>query len=103
MTQQYRNGKIFRNYINGQWGAALSGAVTHDTNPADTRQELGTFPSATRADAQNAMAAAERCKNMRCVSNQHSVASRRKRSSMCYNARLEEKAQCVRTSNGSPN
>jgi|SRR5581483_10578888 aldehyde dehydrogenase (NAD+) len=54
MTQAYKN------YINGQWVDAANGAVTHDTNPADTRQELGTFPSATRQDAQNAIDAAQR-------------------------------------------
>lgn len=54
MAQQYKN------YINGQWVEASNGAVTHDTSPADTREELGTFPSATREDAQGAIAAAQR-------------------------------------------
>lgn len=48
----------FKNYIGGQWVAASNGAVTRDTNPANTREELGTFPSATRQDAQNAIEAA---------------------------------------------
>lgn len=52
MTQQ------FKNYIGGQWVEASNGAVTHDTNPANTREELGAFPSATRQDAQNAIEAA---------------------------------------------
>lgn len=52
MTHEYKN------YINGQWVEASNGAVTHDTNPADTREELGTFPSASREDAQNAIEAA---------------------------------------------
>ncbi len=50
----------YQNYINGKWIDASNGAQTQNINPADTRAELGTFPSATRADAQNAIAAAER-------------------------------------------
>ncbi len=50
--------QTFNNYIGGQWVAASNGAITHDTNPANTREELGTFPSATRQDAQHAIDAA---------------------------------------------
>lgn len=52
--------KTFHNYIGGQWVDASNGAVTYDTNPANTREELGAFPSATRQDAQNAINAAQR-------------------------------------------
>ena len=54
MTQQYKN------YINGQWVDASNGAITHDLNPADITRELGTFPSATRQDAEDAIDAAQR-------------------------------------------
>lgn len=50
----------YQNYIDGQWVDASNGAVTHDTNPANTREELGTFPSATREDAHRAIDAAAR-------------------------------------------
>lgn len=54
MPQQYKN------FIDGQWTDASNGAITHDTNPANTREELGTFPSATREDARRAIDAAQR-------------------------------------------
>jgi len=57
MTQA-QNGKTFRNYIGGQWLDASNGAATPNLNPANTQRTLGTFPSATRADAQNAIQAA---------------------------------------------
>jgi aldehyde dehydrogenase (NAD+) len=50
----------YKNYIDGEWVDASNAAVTHDINPANTREELGTFPSATHEDARRAVAAAQR-------------------------------------------
>ncbi len=54
MPQQYKN------YIDGEWTDASNNAQTHDVNPANTREELGTFPSATREDTRRAIDAAQR-------------------------------------------
>lgn len=54
MTQAYQN------YIDGQWTDASDRARTSNLNPANTREDLGTFPSATRADAARAIDAAQR-------------------------------------------
>lgn len=60
MTHESSNTHAFYNYIDGQWVAASNQATTLDLNPADTRQALGVFPSATRADVQRAIDAAHR-------------------------------------------
>lgn len=52
MTREYLN------YIDGNWSAASDGRITPDINPANTNQVLGTFPSASRADAARAVDAA---------------------------------------------
>ena len=48
----------YRNYIDGHWVAASDGATTPDVNPANTSAVLAEFPSAGRADAARAVAAA---------------------------------------------
>jgi acyl-CoA reductase-like NAD-dependent aldehyde dehydrogenase len=48
----------FRNLIAGRWVDAADGAVFQDRNPANPDQVIGTFPSATREDARQAIAAA---------------------------------------------
>src|SRR5258708_6218739 len=62
MTQENANAMGFiatyQNYIQGKWVNASNNAVTHDLNPADIRQEVGTFPSASRQDAASAVEAA---------------------------------------------
>lgn len=45
----------YQNYIDGKWVNASNDATTSDTNPADTRVPVGTFPSATREDATRAI------------------------------------------------
>src|SRR5580765_4667196 len=50
----------YKNYIDGQWVSASNDAITPDTNPADTREQVGTFPSATREDADRAVDSAYR-------------------------------------------
>lgn len=60
MAHKDGNAKPFHNYIDGQWVTASNGATTLDKNPADTRQDLGVFPSATREDAERAIDAAYR-------------------------------------------
>lgn len=50
----------YQNFVDGQWADASNAAQTHNINPANTREELGTFPSATREDARRAMDAAQR-------------------------------------------
>src|SRR3981081_1286671 len=48
----------YQNLINGEWAAAASGETFTDTNPADTQQVLGTFPSSNADDVRRAIAAA---------------------------------------------
>ncbi|MCC7164645.1 MAG: aldehyde dehydrogenase family protein [Anaerolineae bacterium] len=60
MTLQDTNARAFQNYIDGQWTDASNRAVTQDINPANIREQLGTFPSATREDAKRAVDAAHR-------------------------------------------
>jgi 2,5-dioxopentanoate dehydrogenase len=50
--------KAYKNLINGQWVDASNGATFENRNPANTGEVLGTFPAATRADTQRAIAAA---------------------------------------------
>ncbi len=49
-------GNVFKNYINGQWVDARSGATFENRNPADTTDLIGTFP---KSDATDVAAAAE--------------------------------------------
>jgi aldehyde dehydrogenase (NAD+) len=50
--------KAFKNLINGQWVDSSNGATFENTNPANTAEVIGTFPSATREDTRRAVAAA---------------------------------------------
>lgn len=50
--------KVFKNLINGQWVDASNGATFENFNPANTTEVIGAFPSATREDTRNAIAAA---------------------------------------------
>lgn len=54
MTQTYLN------YINGQWRPASDGRTVLDTNSANTQEAIAVFPSAGRAEATEAVAAAAR-------------------------------------------
>ena len=50
--------QAFKNLINGQWVDASNGATFENRNPANTDEVVGTFPAATREDAQRAIEAA---------------------------------------------
>ncbi len=49
----------FKNLINGEWVSASDGATFETRNPANTREILGAFPSATREDVKRAIEAAQ--------------------------------------------
>jgi acyl-CoA reductase-like NAD-dependent aldehyde dehydrogenase len=49
----------YQNLINGEWTAAASGETFTDTNPADSKQVLGTFPSSAAEDVNRAVEAAQ--------------------------------------------
>ena len=51
--------KTFKNLIGGEWVAASDAAVFETRNPADKRESLGLFPSASREDARRAVEAAQ--------------------------------------------
>ncbi|MFL7810133.1 MAG: aldehyde dehydrogenase family protein [Anaerolineae bacterium] len=51
--------QAFRNLIGGQWVDASTGETFEDRNPARADEVIGTFPSATRQDAERAIAAAK--------------------------------------------
>lgn len=50
--------ETFRNYINGQWVDARSGATFENRNPADHNDLIGTFPQSDALDVEDAAAAA---------------------------------------------
>lgn len=50
----------FRNYIDGEWVPARSGATFERRNPADTRDSVGLFPESGPADMEAAVAAARK-------------------------------------------
>lgn len=50
--------ETFRNYINGQWVDARSGATFDNRNPADHNDLIGTFPQSDSLDVEDAAAAA---------------------------------------------
>src|SRR5262245_15720624 len=50
----------FRNYIDGKWVDASNGSRRIDENPANVRQQLAAFPSATGEDAARAIDAASK-------------------------------------------
>lgn len=50
----------YKNYINGEWVDTSSGKYIHDTNPANTDDMIGYFPSSTREEAISAIDAAEK-------------------------------------------
>jgi acyl-CoA reductase-like NAD-dependent aldehyde dehydrogenase len=51
--------QAFRNLIGGQWVDASDGGTFEDRNPARADEVIGTFPSATRHDAERAIASAK--------------------------------------------
>jgi alpha-ketoglutaric semialdehyde dehydrogenase len=48
----------FRNFINGRWTAAASGATFQSINPADTRDVVGDFAASAAIDVRQAIGAA---------------------------------------------
>jgi aldehyde dehydrogenase (NAD+) len=55
--KQWQTGP-FKNYIDGRWVDASNGSIKPDENPANVREQLAAFPSATAEDAARAIAAA---------------------------------------------
>jgi len=51
-------GKVYRNFIGGEWVASESGRTTPNLNPADTREVLGLVPLSTADEARRAVDAA---------------------------------------------
>jgi aldehyde dehydrogenase (NAD+) len=51
-------GKVYRNFIGGEWVASESGHTTPNLNPADTREVLGLVPLSTADEARRAVDAA---------------------------------------------
>jgi acyl-CoA reductase-like NAD-dependent aldehyde dehydrogenase len=54
-----RSGKIYRNFIGGEWVASDSPKSVPNLNPADTREVLGSVPLSTAEETQRAVAAAQ--------------------------------------------
>ncbi len=52
--------KTYRNFINGEWVAARSGATFENRNPADTTDLIGRFPDSDAADLRQAVQAAKK-------------------------------------------
>ncbi len=52
--------KTFRNFIDGTWEPAASGATFENRNPADTRDLIGRFPDSGPDDVARAVRAAQR-------------------------------------------
>src|SRR3954470_21758843 len=50
--------KSYPNYIGGEWVASQSGEWFENTNPADTREVIGRFPTSDASDVERAVAAA---------------------------------------------
>jgi aldehyde dehydrogenase (NAD+) len=48
----------FKNYIAGEWVGSASGETFENHNPANTKDVIGTFPAATKADVERAIEAA---------------------------------------------
>ena len=52
--------KRYLNYIGGKWVPSVYGSVFKNTNPADTRELVGTFPESGPDDVERAVQAAEK-------------------------------------------
>ncbi|HEX8476568.1 MAG TPA: aldehyde dehydrogenase family protein [Pyrinomonadaceae bacterium] len=50
--------KTYANYIGGEWVPSASGEYFENTNPADTRDVIGRFPTSTEEDVNRAVEAA---------------------------------------------
>ena len=51
--------RTYSNFIGGEWVAARSGQTFRNTNPADQRESVAEYPRSARADAQDAIQAAQ--------------------------------------------
>jgi len=51
--------RIHKNFINGEWVEARQGRTFEDRNPANTSELVGIFPSSTKEDVDDAVAAAK--------------------------------------------
>jgi len=57
-TNAHRTGRIFRNFIGGEWRPSRSGIVFENRNPADSDDLIGAFQQSGGDDADDAVAAA---------------------------------------------
>jgi acyl-CoA reductase-like NAD-dependent aldehyde dehydrogenase len=57
-TNDLQNGRIFRNFINGEWRSCRSGQAFENRNPADQNDLIGLFQESSADDAGDAVAAA---------------------------------------------
>src|ERR1041385_6147270 len=53
-------GKLYKNFIDGEWVEASSSDTFENLNPADTRDVVGIFQRSTKADVDAAVEAAAR-------------------------------------------
>ncbi len=53
-------GKIYKNFIDGEWVEATTGETFENINPADTRDVIGIFQKSGKADVEAAVEAAKR-------------------------------------------
>ncbi len=51
--------QVFQNYIGGEWVSCVAGDTYQNTNPADTRDVVGSFQASGAADAARAVQAAQ--------------------------------------------
>src|SRR4051812_36433957 len=59
-TNALQSGRIFSNFIDGEWRPSTSGQVFENRNPADREDLIGLFQQSTSADADAAVDAAAR-------------------------------------------
>ncbi len=52
--------RVFKNFIDGEWGESSTGETFENRNPADTRDLVGIFQKSAKADVNAAVDAAER-------------------------------------------
>ncbi|MGB2988685.1 MAG: aldehyde dehydrogenase family protein, partial [Candidatus Zixiibacteriota bacterium] len=53
------DGKVFKNFINGEWVDSVTGKTFENRNPADTRELLGHFQASNAEDVKRAIDAAK--------------------------------------------
>jgi len=90
----------FKNLINGEWVSASDGATFETRNPANTREILGTFPSATREDVRRAIEAAQAAFPQWAAMPAPARGTILDKASQIIAARLEDMATCLTREEG---